>query len=132
MIGLGSILEARGDLRGALVQYQRGLALFERVLGPNHPELTGALFYVADAHRLLGEFQPARAAFERTLAIELAAGSGGLVTAETRLALARVCWEQGERETARSYAHAALDDLAQVEAPPIQLTEVTTWLAEHE
>jgi serine/threonine protein kinase/Tfp pilus assembly protein PilF len=131
LLGLGSVLEARGDLRGALAQYQRGLALFERVLGPNHHDLTDSLFLVADAHRLLGELGPARVAFERTLALELAAGSGGLRTAETRLALAGVCWDQGDRELALSHARAALDDLQTVEAPPDQLAEVTTWLTEH-
>jgi serine/threonine protein kinase/predicted negative regulator of RcsB-dependent stress response len=132
MLGLGSVLEARGDLRGALAQYQRGLARFEQVLGPNHYDLSDSLFLVADAHRLLGEYEPARLGFERSLALELAAGAGGLRTAETRLYLARVCWEQGERETALAYARGSLDDLHEVEAPADSLAEAEAWLHEHE
>jgi tetratricopeptide (TPR) repeat protein len=132
MLGVGSVLEARGDLRGALAQYQSGLALYEKVLGPNHFDLVDSLYLIGDVHRQLGEYEPARVAFERTLSLEIASGTEGLQTAETRLALARVCWELGQREVAIEYARASLADLQAVEAPEDQLADVTTWLAEHE
>ena len=34
---LGSVLRALGDLAGARAAFERALAIWERVLGPNHP-----------------------------------------------------------------------------------------------
>ena len=132
LVGLGEVVEARGDLHGAIAQYQRGLEMYERVLGPNHIDLATPLYLIGDVNRQLGEWPAARVAFERTLALELAAGTGGEQLAETHLALANACWQQGERERALSYARSALDDLQKVQASAEQVAEITTWLAEHQ
>ena len=34
---LGAVLQALGDLAGARAAFERALAIFERVLGPDHP-----------------------------------------------------------------------------------------------
>lgn len=128
--GLGTVLEARGDRRGALAQYHRALAIQERVLGPQHFALTDSLFLIADIHAQLDENQAAREAFERSLALELAADGGGARTAETRGMLAAVCWALGDKDAARAYA--AKEDLAGIdEAPPDLVAAIDDWLATH-
>jgi len=49
---IGSVLSDGGDLQSALDYYRRALAIKEKVLGPEHPELTTTLANLAQAlHR---------------------------------------------------------------------------------
>src|SRR5690606_36326662 len=109
-------------------EYERALALYERALGPEHYELSTTLFLIGEASRALGEYDRARPALERPLALELRAGVGGVRTAETRVALADVDWALGDHEQARTQARAAIDDLRAIDAEPDTVAAIEAWL----
>ena len=65
---LALVLDASGDLRGALALHERALALRE-ALGPDHPELGKILVNIGILHARLGEYPAARTFLERALEI---------------------------------------------------------------
>jgi serine/threonine-protein kinase len=80
----------------ALALYQRGLAIQEAVLGPEHPRLAGALNNIAVIHYSLGDYPTARALFERALAVrEQALGPAHPSVADTLSNLAAVYHAEG-------------------------------------
>ena len=66
---LAVLLQAQGDLAGARPLYERALAIYEKVLGPDHPRLATSLNNLASLLQAQGDLAGARPLYERALAI---------------------------------------------------------------
>jgi tetratricopeptide (TPR) repeat protein len=66
---LGAHLQMLGEFEGAQAAHERALAIDEKVLGPDHPDVATDLDNIGLALKDLGDFTGARAAFDRALAI---------------------------------------------------------------
>jgi tetratricopeptide (TPR) repeat protein len=66
---VASVHFAAGAYPEARALYERGLALYEQALGPDHLHVASVLSNLARLHRLVGAYPEARALSERTLAI---------------------------------------------------------------
>ncbi|TMC03728.1 MAG: tetratricopeptide repeat protein [Chloroflexi bacterium] len=81
---------------------ERALAIWERVVGPDHLDLAFRLHGLARLLRAQGELQAARPLFERAVAIrERVLGSDHPHTAISLGDLALMHWDQGELDAAR-------------------------------
>jgi tetratricopeptide (TPR) repeat protein len=69
----GLYLWGRAEFAGAKAALERALAIFEEVLGADHPNVTTLVNNLAGVMYALGDLAGARAAFERALAIDEAA-----------------------------------------------------------
>jgi tetratricopeptide (TPR) repeat protein len=67
---LGYHLHAVADLPAARATYQRALTIFERVLGPDHPNVATLVNNLGSVLHDLGDLPAARDAFQRALAID--------------------------------------------------------------
>ena len=63
------MLQDLGDLAGARAAYERALCIFERVLGPDHPNVATLVNNLGGVLQALGDLAGARAACERALRI---------------------------------------------------------------
>ena len=66
---LGYHLKALGEYAAARPLYERSLAIWERTLGPDHPNTAQSLNNLATLLQNLGEYAAARSLYERSLAI---------------------------------------------------------------
>lgn len=66
---LASLLQAQGDFVAARPLFERTLAIYERVLGPEHPDTATSLNNLAHLLQAQGDFVAARPLFERALTI---------------------------------------------------------------
>lgn len=106
---LARLLARRGALDSARVCDDRGLAILERVLGPNHPSLPGYLRWHARLLRVLGDFSKARLLLERSIAIcEMACGDNRSHNAAALMQLAALSAQQDECFLARHLYQRAL------------------------
>jgi tetratricopeptide (TPR) repeat protein len=65
---LGRALHLLGDYAGAQPAYERSLALRERGLGPEHPEVAACLNNVAALYQAQGRYAAAEPLYQRALA----------------------------------------------------------------
>jgi tetratricopeptide (TPR) repeat protein len=68
-MALGRALHLLGDYTGAQPAYQRALALSERVLGPDHPDVAMSLNNLALLYRAQGRYGEAEPLHQRALAL---------------------------------------------------------------
>ncbi len=66
---MGQILQAQGDLAGALEYTKRALAIHEKVYGPEHPDVAIDLNNIGRILRDQGDLAGARSHMERALRI---------------------------------------------------------------
>jgi tetratricopeptide (TPR) repeat protein len=66
---IGSIFQMQGNYAEAARFAERGIALRERTLGPDHPEVAKALNNLGSAHHALGAYQQAAEEFHRAATI---------------------------------------------------------------
>jgi tetratricopeptide (TPR) repeat protein/predicted Ser/Thr protein kinase len=106
---LGSMLAQQGEHDEARVHHDRALALFEKALGPDHPEVARALLSGGGALRSADKRDEARAYFERAVAIsEQASGPEHPDVGLGLTDLGSLLVEQGEHERACPYLERAL------------------------
>ena len=99
---LASYLQARGEYALARPLFGRALAIYEKLLGPNHPETATSLNNLATLLQDQGELVAARLLFERALAIrEQALEPDHPDTAASLNNLAGLLHDQGELAAAR-------------------------------
>lgn len=95
--------------------FDRTLAIRERVLGLEHPDVAWSLCNLASLRQAQGNFASARILLERALTIdENALGPLHNLTAATLSRLADVLYELGDLDNAQLYAQKALDVRQQV------------------
>jgi len=63
------VLQDLGDLAGARAHYERALAIWEKQLGPEHPNVAWAVNNLGMVLKALGDLDVARAHLERALQI---------------------------------------------------------------
>ncbi|MFV8755040.1 tetratricopeptide repeat protein [Nannocystaceae bacterium ST9] len=132
LANIGNMLVREGDYAEALRVYERALAIRERALGPDHPALAYSLTGRGRALLELGRIAEARVALERALGLRERADVGAEELAETRFALARVRWSEGEREAARTLALTARAGYRAMARPDREeLSRIDAWLAVH-
>jgi tetratricopeptide (TPR) repeat protein len=66
---LGDALYLLGDYTGAQPPYERALAIAERLLGPEHPDVAASLHNLAELYRAQGHYGEAEPLLQRALAI---------------------------------------------------------------
>jgi hypothetical protein len=69
MSSLGEAYEAAGQLEKAQAAWARSLALYEKLLGPDHRDIAGVLLLIGRPRRLDGEFDESLAALRRAARI---------------------------------------------------------------
>ncbi len=67
--GLGQFFFRRGEYSNARHQFERALAINEKVLGPKHPDTAAGLNFLASTLRVQGSYEEARVLYERALAV---------------------------------------------------------------
>ena len=98
---LGSYLYDRGLYEEAEPLYQRSLAISEKALGPDHPEVAATLNNLAGLYRSQGRYEEAEPLYQRDLAIsEKALGPDHPSVATTLNNLAGLYRSQGRYEEA--------------------------------
>jgi len=106
---LGNIHLQRGDLSAARLQWNRVLAIREKLLGPEHPDVAGTLNNLAIAAEQAGDYQGAKALSERSVAIrEKALGPEHPDVATSLNNLGTVLGRLGDFEGERSTQERAL------------------------
>jgi eukaryotic-like serine/threonine-protein kinase len=119
-----------GQLDGALAEFQRALAIREKVFGATHPTVGEDLKGIATVELERKRFAAAEIPAARALAILEPAGSPPETLANARWLLARALWGQGvDRERARALARAARDGYASAPGWDKEAGEVAAWLA---
>jgi tetratricopeptide (TPR) repeat protein len=122
LIGIGGVLRDEGDLRGALTEYERALAIAER-RAASEPRVAVWKHHVVEAANRVGEtlyaqgdVAGARARHEGALALatQLAAGEPGELRwqrdlAESHRQLAEVLGDQGESKAALAHYESAFE-----------------------
>ncbi|MFO0726545.1 MAG: tetratricopeptide repeat protein [Myxococcota bacterium] len=106
---LGTLAYQKGDLTGAEREMSRALAIDERVLGPDHPQLSEALEGLGGVYMDRFDFDAALAAHQR--ALEIRKKSLGLthpLVAHSLDRLGGVLWGAGRLEEARSKMESAI------------------------
>ena len=113
---LGYHLRMVADFSRARAAYERALAIFEKVLGPDHPNFATLVNNLGGVLQDLGDLPAARAAFERALAIDERAygpdhptvardvnNLGGVLYALADLPAARAAYERALAIDERAY-----------------------------
>ncbi len=99
---MGYVYRALGLFDEGRPLLEQALALRERELGPDHPDVARSLKDLANLHRAVGNFDEAEPLFMRALAIEEAAyGPVHADLARTVNGLAALHWEQAEYDEAQ-------------------------------
>jgi eukaryotic-like serine/threonine-protein kinase len=118
------------DLGEREAQLRQALAIYEKVSGPDSLDVAYPLTGLAKVLVETDRVAEARAAAERALALRVAGGEIASEVADSRFALARALWADGEEARARALAVEARDALATSGAEgKALLAEVETWLA---
>ncbi len=118
LVNLGGVYRALGDRPAARRAFDRCLATWERTLGPEHPKVALALASLAELDRDEGRLDQAEPRYERSLAIRRAAlGNDHPLVARSRVELGRLRLAQQRPADALAEGQAALDVLAQRQAP---------------
>ncbi len=111
---LGSVLGRRHDPR-AEGSFRRGLAIKEKALGPDHPEVARMLGNLAEQLTQLGRPKDAIALLHRALDIKIKAnGRGHVLTAYTLHNLGTALLDAGEPVAARAHLQEALESFTRV------------------
>ena len=106
---LAYLLQAQGDLVGAMPLFERALAIREEALGPEHPDTARSLNTLARLFQAQGELTKARPLMERALAIrEKMLGPEHGYTANSLTAVAGLLSVQGDFAAARPLHERAL------------------------
>jgi tetratricopeptide (TPR) repeat protein len=129
---LGSMAGEEGKHAEAYGYFERALAIQEKALSAEHPDVAACLTGLGQALLGLGKPADALAPLERALSIRTANEVDPASLAETRFALARALWaapvDAGlDRARARELASDAYADAVAAK----QLGEIQSWLAEH-
>ncbi len=66
---LGAVHRVGGEYAEARAVFERALAIREKALGPDHPDVADSLHNLGDVHRLIGDYAAATTVFEQVLAI---------------------------------------------------------------
>ncbi|HEU4411142.1 MAG TPA: tetratricopeptide repeat protein [Polyangiaceae bacterium] len=102
-------LQGEGAYARAVPLAERALALRERVLGPNHPDVANSLHILAELYRAQGAYTKAEPLHLRALAIlEKALGPEHPLVAASLNNLAGLYWAQGAYEKAELLVERAL------------------------
>jgi tetratricopeptide (TPR) repeat protein len=104
---LGELLVIEKRYAEALPDYQRALAINEKLLGPAHPEFAYDLRGVGDVLAGLGRTREAIPWLERALKIQESVQDAPEQLANSRYHLARALWTAGDRGRALRLAHQA-------------------------
>jgi tetratricopeptide (TPR) repeat protein len=99
-------------------------------LGPDHPSVSLNLHNLGESQRLLGNYQDARATFERSLVIKREHLADHPSVAMTLTGLGRVLLELGEAEAARALLEDAAERRKQTETSPDARGETAFALAQ--
>jgi tetratricopeptide (TPR) repeat protein len=103
------LLRNQGELAAARPLFERGLAIREKALGPEHPDIAASLDSLALLLQDQGDLAAARPLLERALATcEKALGPDHLNTASSLNNLAGVLREQGDLAAVRPLLERAL------------------------
>ncbi len=106
---LGYHLWSVGDYTGARPYYKRALAIYEKTLGPDHPNTALSLNNLGALLRAMGDLAGARPFYERALAIrEKVLGPNHPDIATSLNSLGRLLQAMGDLTRARSYYERAL------------------------
>jgi len=106
---LARLLRVQGDYAGARPLYERALAIRERALGPDHPDVANSLNNLATLLSDQGDYAEARPLYERALAIrERALGPDHPDVANSLNNLATLLRDQGDYAEARPLYERAL------------------------
>jgi tetratricopeptide (TPR) repeat protein len=107
---LGHSLRLLGDYAGAQPAYERALALHERLLGPDHPDVAKSLYDLANLYRDRGRYREAELLYQRALAIqERGLGPDDSDVFVTRTILLLIYWYQGRYAEAEPLLQRALN-----------------------
>jgi len=129
-VNLGWVAELEGRLDEACEHHRRAIALWEEVLGPEHPYLGHPLTSLGRAELRRAHPKVAQEVLTRALRIREAAAKP-VELAETRLALAGALWSDDPARARALAERAAADVQAAVHAPAALRTELDRWLADH-
>jgi tetratricopeptide (TPR) repeat protein/tRNA A-37 threonylcarbamoyl transferase component Bud32 len=106
---LGAVAFAEGEYDEALAHLERALAIRERVLGLQHPDVASCLTNLGAVTGFMVEYAEARAYLERALSLyEIALGPGHPIVAPCLDNLGYVAWREGDDDDARSYHERAI------------------------
>ncbi len=109
LTSLGYHLRMVADFAGAGASYERALAIFEKQLGPEHPNVALLVNNLGSVLKTLGDLAGARAAFERALRIDEASfGQGHPSVARDVNNLGSVLRDLGDLAGARAAYERAL------------------------
>jgi CHAT domain-containing protein/Tfp pilus assembly protein PilF len=107
--GLANVYQSQGRYADAEGLYQRALAIKEKALGANHPNVATTLNNLANVYQLQGKYADAAATYQRALAIyEKALGANHPDVAVTLNNLAVVYESQGKYADAEGLYRRAL------------------------
>jgi tetratricopeptide (TPR) repeat protein len=106
---LGVVAQSQGKLDEARVLHERGLAIVEKALGPDHLNVATPLQNLGDLATEQGELDEARVLYERGLAIvEKTLGPDHPFVAQSLDSLGHVAMQQGKLDEARRFHERAL------------------------
>jgi tetratricopeptide (TPR) repeat protein/tRNA A-37 threonylcarbamoyl transferase component Bud32 len=106
---LGAVARNEGKYEEARGYHERALAIREKAVGPDHPNVAIALINLGNVAKDEGKYEKARAHLERALAIsEKALGPGHPNVARTLTNLGNVAENEGKHEEARAHLERAL------------------------
>lgn len=120
----GDALVGLGRVEEGLERQREALALYERLLGPAHPEVATVLLQVAASQARLSDREGASASYERALEIRITAKMPRHAVGDARRVFAKFLRES---DPARSKAMATLA-LADFRASPVSLPDVEAEL----
>jgi len=100
-LNLGSVRLRKGEHERALEAMRRSLEIDEHALGRKHPFVAQTLSAIGVAHMQVGEAKRARPMFEEAVEIFAAFDVDPLTVNATRFELAKLMWDEGERDRAR-------------------------------
>ncbi len=129
----GQALKCAGDLAAARPLFEEAVAIYERLLGPDHPDTAASLHTLAWLLREQGDLAAARPLLERALEIrERVLGPDHLDTAASLHNLAWMLHHQGELTAARTLCERALEIRERTLGPDhpdtVQMLTVLAWL----
>jgi tetratricopeptide (TPR) repeat protein len=105
----GQAKRETGDFDGALVDFERALAIVREALGPDHPDVAKYLDQSGKTLWKAGKIEEARDTYEAAAAAWDRAGQAqSPVARQSRIAIARACARLGAWEDARAHAQKAL------------------------
>src|SRR5262249_30944559 len=122
---LGTVALDRHQYDQAARQCERGVAIDEKVLGRDHPDLAFVLGCLGEARLGAGDARAAVEALERAASLSAHADPADL--RQLGFALARSLWASGARERARSVA----DQARAAAGTPAKRAAIDRWRATH-